>query len=102
MSRTQCKITLVCYDIASDKLRRNIDKCLKDFGVRLQFSLFICRLDAAGAARCREKLLKVLRRYHKEKAPADSIIVFERFHPDIACCLLGAPIEREPSLFEVI
>jgi CRISPR-associated endonuclease Cas2 len=94
-------ITLVCYDIAGDKLRRRIDKCMKDFGVRLQYSVFICRLDAEGVARCREKLRKLFAKYHREKGQSDSLIIFERLNPDVADCLIGVRIEREPPPSEV-
>jgi CRISPR-associated endonuclease Cas2 len=102
MNRTASNITLVCYDITSDKLRRKIDKCMKDFGVRLQCSVFMCRLDADGVARCREKLQKVLKTYLGEREPDDSLIIFERFHPNIADSLLGMRIEPEPAAFGII
>lgn len=101
MSRTASKITLVCYDITNDKLRRKIDKCMKDFGIRLQYSMFICRLDANGVARCRKKLQDVLKLYLDDREPDDSLIIFERLQPDIADCLLGARIERNPAAYEV-
>jgi CRISPR-associated endonuclease Cas2 len=101
MNRIASNITLVCYDITSDKLRRNIDKCMKDFGVRLQFSVFMCRLDADGVSRCREKLQRVLETYSEEHEPDDSLIIFERFRPDIADCLLGRRIETEPKAFVI-
>jgi CRISPR-associated endonuclease Cas2 len=101
MSLTVSNITLVCYDIASDKLRRKIDACMKDFGIRLQFSVFMCRLDADGVSRCREKLSKVLKAYAKEREPGDSLIIFERFSPDIADCLIGPRIERDAPLCEI-
>ena len=101
MSRIVNDITLVCYDITSDKLRRKIDKCMKNFGVRLQFSIFLCRLNATGVARCREKLQQVLKLYHEETKPDDSLIIFERFSPETADCLFGEQIEREPPTFGV-
>ena len=102
MNRTATNVTIVCYDITSDKLRKKIDKCLKDFGVRLQYSIFLCRLDADGVMQCRERIKMVLGQYHKEKTPNDSLIIFERLHPEAACCLLGSRIEREPSSYKII
>ena len=101
MSRTVSNITLVCYDITSDKLRRKIDLCMKDFGVRLQFSVYMCRLDAEGVSRCREKLQKILKTYYNEREPGESLIIFERFQPDIADCLMGARIETEPTAYGI-
>jgi CRISPR-associated endonuclease Cas2 len=102
MSHTASSITLVCYDITSDKLRRKVDKCMKDFGTRLQFSVFMCRLDADGVSRCREKLQKVLKQYADEREPDDSLIIFERFRPDIADSLLGTRIDPKPAVFGII
>jgi CRISPR/Cas system-associated endoribonuclease Cas2 len=78
-----------------------IEKCLKDFGVRLQYSVFICRLDADGIARCRERLMKVLKMCRKEKEPGDSLIIFERFNPEITDCLLGEQIDNKDPLFAI-
>ena len=94
MNRIGNNISLVCYDITSDKLRRKIDKAMKDFGVRLQFSVFLCRLDAEGMDRCRDKLNKVLALYPMEKEPGDSLIIFERIHPVSTDYLLGTRIEQ--------
>ena len=58
MSRTAITFILVCYDISSDKLRRKIDSCMKDFGARLQYSIFLCRLDAEDVLRCRKEHTK--------------------------------------------
>ena len=101
MNRTAINITLVCYDVTSNKLRNKIDKCMKDFGSRLQFSVFLCRLDADGVARCRENLQRLLQLYDKEKNASDSLIIIERFNPDIAYCLLGAQIEKETPNFAI-
>ena len=102
MNRTGNNISLVCYDITSDKLRRKIDKAMKDFGIRIQFSLFLCRLDTDGVIRCRDKLKKILHQYHNEKGPDDSLIIFDRIRPEIVDCLLGARIDREPPRFEIL
>jgi CRISPR-associated endonuclease Cas2 len=101
MSRTANDITLVCYDITSNKLRGKIDKCMKDFGVRLQFSVFMCRLDAGGVSRCKEELQKLLKTYFDERKPSDSLIIFERFNPGIADCLMGERVERKSPSYEI-
>ena len=38
------KFYLVSYDITSNKLRRKIEKALKNFGQRMQKSVFLCVL----------------------------------------------------------
>ena len=101
MSRTKNSITLVCYDITSDKLRSKIDKCMKDFGVRMQHSVFLCHLDIDGVERCRDKLDKVLKLYHNIKEPGDSLIMFERFNLSVAVCILGERLKFEEPTFEI-
>ena len=101
MSRTSNKITLVCYDISSNKLRRKIDKCMKDFGIRLQYSIYLCRLDNDGVDLCREKLLIVLNKYQKEKRSGDSLIIFERLNPKAADCLLESSIFNDEPVYRI-
>ena len=95
-------ITLVCYDITSNKLRRRIDKCMKDFGVRLQFSVFMCRLDADGVSRCKDKLRKVIDSCSGERNSDDSLIVFERLRMDGSIeCMLGGKIGKAGGNIEM-
>jgi CRISPR-associated protein Cas2 len=55
-------IVLVCYDVATDdvagarRLRRVAEAC-KDYGVRVQYSVFECRVDPAGWVGLRTRLL---------------------------------------------
>jgi len=102
MSRTMNNITIVCYDITSDKLRRRIDKCMKDFGIRIQFSVFLCRSEADVIKRCRAKLLRILKQFSHESVPGDSIIVFSRLSPNSVECLLGTKIEHDAPPFLVV
>jgi len=48
----------VVYDISSDAERARVDKTLKDFGFRIQKSVFECRLDKKGM----EELIRRLER----------------------------------------
>lgn len=102
MSLTANNVSIVCYDIANDKLRRVIEKCLRDFGARLQYSVFICRLDADGMALCREKLTKVVTAHQRLKTPSDSLIVFERISPAAAGCLLGGRFDYDEPAYGVV
>ncbi len=47
---------VVCYDIADDQRRELIAKRLKDFGTRIQQSVFECLLDDAGYSRMMTRL----------------------------------------------
>jgi len=46
----------VVYDISSDTERARVDRLLKDFGFRVQKSVFECRLDRKG----RDELIRRL------------------------------------------
>ena len=89
MNLTGNSITLVLYDITNHKLRRRIDKAMKDFGIRLQFSVFLCRLDADGIARCYDKLRKVIIENRSYKSDSDSVIIVQRINCDSVSCILG-------------
>jgi len=95
-------MTIVFYDIASNKLRNKIDKCMKGFGTRIQFSVFLCRLDAEGVAHCRFKLEELLERFACEKEPNDSIILLEQLNPNKLNCILGENIRRDAPRFMVL
>jgi len=79
-----------------------IDRCLKDFGLRIQFSVFLCRLDAEGVKHCKVKLMDVLKIYATEKKPDDSLIIFERLNFDSIDCLVGNKIERNIPKFLIL
>lgn len=53
---------VVSYDISDDRRRREVMKALQDFGARVQFSVFECRLMPSEI----EKLKKRLRPYVRE------------------------------------
>jgi CRISPR-associated protein Cas2 len=41
-------LIVVSYDVPSDRRRTRLAHALKDFGERVQYSVFECRLDAKG------------------------------------------------------
>lgn len=47
---------LVCYDIADDKRLAHVAKTVKDFGTRLQYSVYHCELSDIDLVRLRESL----------------------------------------------
>ena len=102
MNHTLNNITIVCYDITSDKLRREIDKCMKDFGIRVQYSVFLCSLDSVDIERCRDRLLKVLNKYDDKKEANDSLIIFGRVKQSNIDCLLGNVEEQNISKFLIL
>jgi CRISPR-associated protein Cas2 len=40
-------LTIISYDIVDDRRRARLAKALKDFGVRVQYSVFECRLEVS-------------------------------------------------------
>lgn len=47
---------MVAYDISDDRRRRRVHGILKDYGARVQFSVFECRLSATQLAMLRGRL----------------------------------------------
>jgi CRISPR-associated protein Cas2 len=52
--------TMVSYDIVNDKTRTRVMKFLKDFGNRVQLSVFECDLDNDQYARMKEGVEKLI------------------------------------------
>lgn len=48
--------TIVSYDISDDRRRTQVYKALKDFGERVQFSVFECLLTEAQLLRMRKRI----------------------------------------------
>lgn len=95
MNPTGNNLTLICYDITNDKLRNRINKTMKDYGIRLQYSVFICRLDSDSLISCKDSLMKILSHHRENKEPGDSIIILEHLHPAHVTCLLTPDNNRE-------
>jgi CRISPR-associated protein Cas2 len=47
---------ICCYDISDQKRLRKVARCCEDFGVRKQFSVFLCRLNATDFVRLKSRL----------------------------------------------
>ena len=46
---------LVCYDVTEDRERNHVAKVVEAYGLRIQFSVFECRLSRTALARlCRD------------------------------------------------
>ena len=50
----------VAYDITNDKRRNRVAKILKDFGTRIQYSVFECNTDRRALLRLQSQLEKVI------------------------------------------
>lgn len=70
----------IVYDIASDNERSKVGKVLKDFGLRVQKSVFECRLNKKGKIDLIEKLERLeiktgfIKIYRLEYSSAKSVI----------------------------
>lgn len=53
-------LTLVAYDVPDDKRRTKLAHALKDFGDRVQFSVFECHLDEKELEALRKRVLKLV------------------------------------------
>lgn len=53
-------LVIVAYDIPSDKRRARMANALKDFGERVQYSVFECRLDAEQTELLKARVVKIL------------------------------------------
>jgi len=51
---------LVCYDVADKHRLRKVYKVVKDYGLRAQWSIYLCRLRPRDKAELQAKLLDVL------------------------------------------
>ena len=51
---------IVAYDICDKKRLRKVATCCEDYGTRLQYSVFLCRLSATDFARLRARLYDLL------------------------------------------
>lgn len=52
-------LIMVSYDIPDDRRRTRLAHALKDFGERVQYSVFECRLDLDGLEILRSRLLSL-------------------------------------------
>ena len=79
----------VVYDITSDAERARVDKVLKNFGFRIQKSVFECRLNKKGRDELIEKLerLKIstgfIKIYRLEYTSSSLPIIGNKKEPDI-------------------
>ena len=61
---------VVSYDVESDKRRTKIAKALEDFGQRVQFSVFECRLNPKDMVRMQARVEDLINR------KTDSLIIY--------------------------
>lgn len=86
---------LLTYDIRDPKRLRRVHKVAKEFGYALQYSVFVCDLDAVGRLRLEAAVLGVM---HER---IDSVALFDLGESDgrgVACVRqLGASVHLPSS-----
>jgi len=63
-------LIVVSYDVPDDRRRNRIAAALEDFGTRVQYSVFECRLDPEPLERLRQRLLREM------SAAEDSVRIY--------------------------
>ena len=53
---------VVAYDISDPKRLRKVARACEDYGVRRQYSVFLCRTSAADRVRLRSRLYDLIKR----------------------------------------
>jgi len=80
---------LVSYDITSNKLRRNIEKTLKNFGQRMQKSVFLCVLAGEQLSSMTITLQQLLTSMIALQESGDSVAITGPIHGKSFKFLLG-------------
>lgn len=83
---------LVSYDIPDDKRRNMVCKTLKDYGERVQYSVFECLVNKEVARKMIERLLRII------KKEEDSLRIYhlcDSCHKKVNIYGLGRLIEDE-------
>jgi len=82
---------LVSYDITSNKLRRKIEKTLKNFGQRMQKSVFLCALAGEQLSSMTITLQQLLTCMIALQENGDSVAITGPIHEKNFSFLLGNP-----------
>lgn len=53
-------LIVVSYDVPNDRRRTRLAHALKDFGERVQYSVFECHLDGQALQRLRERISRLI------------------------------------------
>ncbi len=93
---------VICYDIVSDKLRAKVAKELENYGKRMQYSVFECRLSKKKFQELYGKLVKLM--MEVEEGDTSNIRIYvlcqtcEEKIRTIGVEPDGRQIEREPVI----
>lgn len=79
---------LVCYDVTLDRERDRVARVVQEFGLRLQFSVFECRLSRSA--------LSTLRRRIEDLALTSGSVLICRLEERARRHQIGTPTSAEP------
>jgi len=82
-------IYFISYDISKNKLRSKIEKTLKNYGFRIQYSIFQCIADKEKISQVLFSLEKVLKIYSRFITDSDSIIIIGGIRNEKTNYILG-------------
>ncbi|MDR1482540.1 MAG: CRISPR-associated endonuclease Cas2 [Synergistaceae bacterium] len=87
-------------DFTNNKLRRKFEKTLRDFGVRIQYSVFSDRYRCGADTEMREELSVLLVKFRDCLNPTGSVVILERL-PDAKINLLYGNALPGRSAFKI-
>ena len=82
-------IYFVSYDISSNKLRSKIEKTLKNYGFRVQYSIFQCIAGKDQIIKISNALENVLKIYSRLITDSDSVIIIGGIENEKISYILG-------------
>jgi CRISPR-associated endonuclease Cas2 len=85
---------IISYDFSNNKLRLKIAKVLEDFGVRLQRSVFSCRLQANQVKELAEKLDAVVTKFRDLWVQEDSLVIIGGLGEEKMSFIVGEPCQE--------
>jgi len=93
-------IYFISYDISNNKLRSKIEKKLKNYGSRIQYSIFQCVADTAQIAKVSNALENILNIQERLVSDGDSIIIIGSMNSEKINYIIGEAQElHQYSIF---
>lgn len=84
---------LVCYDICEPRRLRRVAKVLQSYGVRVQYSVFECRLSELQLAEAQRELMAIIEA-NEDQVLFVSLIDRDTSSQDLIISSVGLPYSR--------
>jgi len=82
-------IYFISYDITNNKLRRKIEKKLKNYGSRVQYSIFQCFASTEQITKVSNALENILKLQERLVSDGDSVIIIGSMNADKINYIIG-------------